>query len=552
MNHLVYKKIFTKPNLIASIHFIGTFFNDLIIYKLQNSLEPSNRTLFYWGGKFIVFILLLEIWNLIFKIDIKEKECQKYIKACLIIFVPMIVLEILVWPGIWRWDEMITLGNLTNGYVYYWQHWLSSLYQFICMQLIPCPAGIVIIQIALISLIVGSIIYRLMNYLNTKLVYILYFPLFLPAIVDSNLYPIRATLCAYIELWVMFQIIFISILNEKYTIRKMGILAGLCGLMISWRPENVIYLIGIPLILLFTKKCSQRRVSMFLILIILIAGCCSKIQNYGLSKGIFLYHEDGSVIREKEAYPLSGIITSLGDIVNSNFRSNTKEKDLENINKAIDLEILRESGGMGAFWNGGLKDLTSENLKKIENIYVKLVVCNFPVFLSKRIELFLQTNIVPDTQTLLEASSHIYDEANDILSENVIFTYNEFRNRYIYNRPLNNSIRKTIISFLECKKTTDYYASSTGWTIVFYNVIPILVVLIGILIIELIRKNRIYVLLVGTLLTKVIAIILTAPMPFFMYYFSTYLVGLFIIIFWGINERNTIKNIKSRLKVRRK
>ncbi|MDD3138302.1 MAG: hypothetical protein PHX08_04930, partial [Lachnospiraceae bacterium] len=130
----------------------------------------------------MIYSLLSIVWYKIIKTNFSDDNTKKKIRIFLSYFMIMFFLLIAVWPGVWRWDELYTLGNLTEGQVHYWQHWLSALYEFLCLQLIPLPGGILIIQVVIISLVVTDIVWKLLINLKTKLVYLVYIPLMLPAI----------------------------------------------------------------------------------------------------------------------------------------------------------------------------------------------------------------------------------------------------------------------------------------------------------------------------------------------------------------------------------
>lgn len=525
-----------KSQVIATLHFLITFLNDSVIFGSQSSIKIAQITSFYIFGKIVIYSLLSIVWYKIIKTNFSDDNTKKKIRIFLIYFMIMFFLLIAVWPGVWRWDELYTLGNLTEGQVHYWQHWLSALYEYLCLQLIPLPGGILIIQVVIISLVVSDIVWKLLINLKTKLVYLIYIPLLLPAVLDSNLYPIRATPCAYLELWLVFQIIDMAFFDAICTTKTIAVLGMIGGIVTAWRPENIIYIVGLPVILVFTKKINANKVLLYLLLSCMIVFTSNQVNNNGLSDIIFSQNGNGEITGQKEAYSLSGFITSLGDIVATDFNSNDKEADLELISDCMDLEMLTQSGGMATFWGGGLKEITPEKLAQLKKLYIKLVVYNFPEFMKSRWEVFVSTNFSNGNEIQLQASAHLYDEFTEEDTYEFINNYQDFRSRYAFNTPLSVELRKSIISFLECKRTTDYLGSSLPIVALFYNVFPILIILLAIWIIETIKKNYTWFFVIGLLLAKCGIIFLTAPLSMFMYYFSTYLVGLMIIMFWIIKR----------------
>jgi hypothetical protein len=443
----------------------------------------------------------------------------------------MLAVLALCWPGIWRWDEIFTMNTVTVGNIDYWQHWLSSLYILVFLEIIPVPGGVLILQVALISLIVGDMVWKIYSRINSKLAYLMYIPLLLPAVIDSNLYPIRATPCAYIELWLVVQIMEIALLDKKCSFKRLIILGAVGGLVTSWRPENIIYIIGFPIILVATKRIKVKKLSGFLAAGLIVALLISGIQNKGLSEIVFSENSEGEITMQKEAYSLSGFITGLKSLTRGeNFESDDKEADLKLIYECMDKEIFSVYGAMYTFWNGGLREVTPDKLAALRKVYLKLVVYNFPKFISSRWELFTRTNFSDGYQILIGASAHIYDYIGDDEP-----SYKDFRDRYICNRPLSSEVRSTVINILEGKTQSDIYVSSSEVMVkVFWNAFPVILFLIGILIYETLKKNFIWFWIIGCLLAKAAIVFLTAPDSYFMYYFSTYLVGNALFVFWII------------------
>ena len=88
--------------LIALIHTIITFFTDKMIFVLDN-VNKFN----YCFCKIIVFILLFLFWNFILKTIFKKNTNNlKYIKYFLIYIIPMSVILLLVWPGVWTGSDV--------------------------------------------------------------------------------------------------------------------------------------------------------------------------------------------------------------------------------------------------------------------------------------------------------------------------------------------------------------------------------------------------------------------------------------------------------------
>lgn len=522
---------------IALFHFFLTYVNDIVIFIVQGNGNRIPYTEWYYIlAKIIILFFLIYLYYVLIFAKIK------FIKYFVVYFSLMLIVAIIVWPGIWRWDEMITLGSITDGGLYYWQHWLSSFYFLLCLELIPCAGGICIIQIAIISVIIGNIIYKCNNYFNSKWVNLIFVWVLMPAVIDNNFYPIRSSLSAYIEMYVIFEVLFETLKEEKINPIKNLFLGVLTALAASWRPENFIYIICIPVILLLKQKISLKNGISFIVISITLMFSISKIQNFGLSRSVELTSAN-VYVSDKEKYTLSGFIEPLGSLIKGEFRSNSPDKDLEVIDRAISVDLIRETSGLYAFWGNGIRDLSRENLAAIEKIYIKLVLYNAPKFLKERLDFFINTNAIKNSSSQFSYKSElIYEDYTFLKNYGTADMYEEFKKRYIYNKPVNSTLRKNFITLLEGKGINSSTGSSTLFNMTFYNIAPILFISILILFYE-IRKKRstIFLILIPTIWIRAGIVFLSAPATLFMYYFSTYLMGGILIILWILFTKNNNK-----------
>ena len=507
------------PLAVAFGHFLFTFIGDVLIYQTQGAGEIPYRTPLYLAAKCIVLVLLITGWRAVFSgIDFRK------LRYGLPYFLIMMALLLVMWPGIWRFDEMQVINWVTTGYAFYWQHWFSSLYFLVCLELIPIPGGILILQNLFIAVIVGSALNRLETIAGKKWCIAAMIFLLLPAITDNNLYPIRSTPAAYLELYVIFTLAASIYAREELTRRRVAVLAFATGIAAAWRPENLVYIVLVPLILLLIRKVSFKRAILFLVITAIIFAGINRIQNRGLERG---QSEHG--YRDKERYTLSGIMWPLGELIKTDFKSDDPEKDLETIDKVLSVEMIRESDAHDAYWYGGLGEITEENLAAVEKVYIKLILYNLPKFMGERLRFFLKTNGIgedPDLFTMY--SAHLFDpdytELEQVNPEAAEF-YSAFKERYALVRPPSITIRRLLVSTLEGKRVTDYASSSLGFLWLFYDAIPILAALLILMILHAVRKDWKPFLLGLPVFAKTALVIATAPATGFMYYFSAYLSG---------------------------
>lgn len=510
---------------ISLLQFVLSFFYDNLIFISQS--EARNIQYDSWWyilSKVIFFMFLIGVWSIILSKDFIKKA-----KYGLIYLVFMLIFLGITYPGVWRWDDIIILGVVTNGGLYFWQHWISSIYYLICLYIIPIPAGVVFVQLFIISLIIGSIMYRISNRCSSKWILLMYIPLLIPSAIDTNLYPLRASICAYIELYILFECLFLYFEKDrKISKMKIWLLLLLAALLIAWRPENIVYLLFMPLFLTMTKKINLKSLLIPLVFCVLFIMVAGNIQNAGLNKNVE-QKNNGVYISEREKYSLTGFVAPFGELVKIAKEHNEFQYELYKIDNIISVDMICDKGGLYSFWNGGLKSLDEKQLLELKKIYVKFAIHYFPDFLGERINNTLHANGFGKYETHLKASAHIYDESG--LPDDLVKNYEMFRTRYILNKPANIELRKLVISSLEGKNADDYQSSSLLYNILIYNVMWIVVLAVLVWIYFIIKREKYMILFWLGIAMKFALLVVTVPAPLYMYFFSTQLTCSMIICY---------------------
>ena len=270
------KKIWEKLNkyavFIACIHFFMSFFTDRLIftYSLWDFSDGTAiiKTIFAWGSKAVFLLFLLLFWQFVFYFV--KKADRDFVKYSCIYLGIMCLLLLLVWPGIWRMDEFGILFEARNTFPVFWQHYLTSIFYVLSLMLIPVPAGVILVQNVCISLIVGWLLFRIKTVFfknrQSKMIYVMYVPFLLLPVLDSNLYPMRMSLYAYLELLVLAEFVFSSI-EKQISHKKIIALAILTAIVINWRTEAIYYLIALPVcfLVLFWNTTDEKIKSKFII-----------------------------------------------------------------------------------------------------------------------------------------------------------------------------------------------------------------------------------------------------------------------------------------------
>lgn len=510
----LFEKLSFKAVIIGIIHFIITLLLDHVFFQGEEKIHFVR----YFGAKTLTLGILLFLWQFIFYLnrEIKKgnRKLQDFLKFFCIYFVFSMIFLLLLWPGVWRWDEFDILRNAKSFSPFFWQHWLTSLFYILSLCIIPCPGGIIIIQIFLISLIIGKIMAELNTVVKSKWTYSLYIPFLLPAIITNNLYPMRIVLCSYLELLFLCLVTFSFIQKRTPSNKKLILWGTLIGVIAAWRSEAIIYVIlgpAIVFILLYKKIKLKSFLSLFTSAALTMLSIMF-VQNLG---------------KREDDYFITGIMEQLHAVVSTDFNSDTPEEDLKVIDKVLDIEMLKNSSGGAAFWDGGKRDYTKEDFKNFKKVSFKLLFRNIPAVLANRLDIFIRTNgMVPNEKTALGYSADIYSYAEkDFVNESYWRKSKEFAENYRFNLPIDIKLRSNLLKTLECKKLENSKLTTT-WTSVFYNCIPCMIILLAVFLYGIIRRKKLWILISVIPIIKMFLIFITAPINAFMYYLPVYIVGL--------------------------
>lgn len=500
--------------IIAVLQFAETVFTDPHIFAGVHIFHYRK----YYLLKAIVFVALFLFWQMvpfvIRKVRRKEWPASR-LNYFLIYFAVLLVLLILTWPGVWRWDEFNILNYAVSLRFMYWQHWLTSLYYMVCLSIFPFPAGIVMIQAFLIALIVGYILYRLSVFVPGKWVYAVYIPLLFPCVLSNNLYPIRLPVYSYLELLFFALLLFKFLEKTKVTWKDVVVWSVLLALISTWRTEAVFYLVAVPLamIVLFRKRITGKQLISFFAAAAVMGGAVLVVQAKGQT--------DDSYFLTGTTEPLHGIFSS-PDL-------NATEEETAAIDKVISVDLLKTTSGDYAFYYGSREGYTKTDLNNYKKAYYELVLRNIPAVVKNRVQLFIKTNgMVRNTNINCGISPQLF---TNNLDDSIAQKYTEFARAYPASRPLSVGVRSFIVSVLDCRDTADYNHTNALFP-VFWNSLPPLLILLVLMIVELFGKKKALALIPLLILLKTALIFATAPADIFMYYLPVMIVGYVFGVLW--------------------
>lgn len=495
----------SRASLAAIIHFVVSFFTDRLFfgYWPADGLGGWGRIILF-KGMFLLVLLLL--WNVCFNLvkGIKDKTVDPvWLKCSLGYFVVLLILTLAVWPGMWEWDEFYILEANVRLHIHVWQSLMSNILYAMSLMLIPFPTGVVIVQIVLVSAIVGYVLSFAFKEFKPGLAgkVIMWCPFFVIPVLYFAQAPIRLGLYSFLEL------LFVTLLYKLYkylswNVKESILAVVLVSVIATWRTEGIYYLVIAPILIwLFSRNKDRRCKTMITVFIVILTLFQYSVQNY-------LYKASTN-----DSYEITAYINSVQELVGysaANDKDESASGLINEIDRVFDTEILINNynagmGGVGTFWQGAaIRDYSEEDFSAMKTAYVKLILRYPGVFLKERLKMYWTSNL------FISSTLNLQDDERDMVVG--------FRDSYPLTGIINPRIRSAVVKLLEL----DYPAAHR---IIYHPFVPQLILLL-IMIYCLMRKQFGYAGMLFLILARVSLVMLTAPERYFMYYFPTYLIGL--------------------------
>ena len=408
--------------------------------------------------------------------------------------------------------------------MYTWQSIITQLFYIYSMLLIPSPVGITIMQIIIISLCIAFLHTKVEMRFNKKYYnIIIYLLLLTPAIIINNLYALRLQLYAYIMMVLFTNLIFDYWDKKELKLLKAVFLYVLSALIILWRSEGIIFIFILPILMTITYK-NLRKI--YLVLLMLIINIITYL---GYSK----------IIPSDSRYQTLIFMNPLSVMLQEDLKGENTEEDLRKIDKVMDVKLIKENPSYietPAYWN--YQDtIFREDYKQYMGDFYKAyadIIINNPVeFIKARIKTFLASSGM-DESTANGGAFTRYFSGNTEKSEAI----SNFLDKYKIMNPINKELKvsvETLLAGVEGAKDTIIRP-------VFWNVLPILILMFVILIERLMHKDYIITMIILSLYAKATVVFLTAPASYFMYYFPEYICGIVIILLSIFKFKEKLKN----------
>lgn len=254
---------------IAVVHFILTFYTDSLIFEYQDVNIFSIIRI-----KTIFFIILILIWQLIGYV-VKNYPTSAAIKAFIkfsgIYFLIIMIFQLSLWPFIvgnqMYYGYFNDTIHLTNTAVF--QGIFIKYFRIYSLMLIPNISGISIVQIIIISLIIGHIMQKIKVYFNlNKSIYFFYIPFLSPLIIQYNLHMEKDVIYGYCLLFLISVLLFVKLNKSPDRLNKnLFLIAFLSAVVASIRPGGIFFFVATPFMLYFLnyKFMSFRKILLFIV-----------------------------------------------------------------------------------------------------------------------------------------------------------------------------------------------------------------------------------------------------------------------------------------------
>lgn len=524
------------PVVLALLHWM------LSIYYIFGAslLTPERITRSFIFMNVILIILMTIIYKYVFfvyrqyKLGLpKYKRGVHVFLTCLSIFT---LLLIILWPGTWAWDDIYVVNSARGFFISAWQHVLSSIFHILCLQCLPFPAGVILIQNIIASVCTAFIIVKFesvfLKHIGGGGLLIL-LPFIMPPVLIYQFSGYRIGLYVHLEA-VMLCILFCSIREHKeWSSEFTAFFCLLCAIVSTWRTESFIYIPIVCAAIIFMRNIlTIKKKAVAILMIILTFFCIHTYQNLKLGNS---------------NYKIVSTMCPLVEVIRASASDYSEAESnsyiMNDINRVLDLEFIYQDKdnrpGDALYWTGRAvrKDYTKEDYSAYINAFFK-ICAKYPLtVLHERVNIFLRAAGLYGRRmhvTNISGASRLFHREDENMQKDV---YEKFRTIWTLNKPIFPELREKLIYFLGMQRPDG--TELLPYRIVYNSLIPI-VILIILQVIFLLKRKWLSSLILSAVNIKTILVFLTEPSPWVMYWLSQYYIGYIFFIFWVIIALNTV------------
>lgn len=468
----------------------------------------------------IIYITVFAILKMIR--SYKTSHFVRYwIKCSLIYLAIMTVVLILIYPGHWVWDEFHILQAVKSYIPYAWQNYFTNVLYTYSLFILPSAISIVLIQITIISLIVGYAS-TVIKYISKKTwtTFVIFILFLLPPIIINNFYPLRLTLYSYVEILLISYVLHIFYLRRKklsLSVAGFAFISFLIGLLSFWRSEGIYYLVAVPLVIVVFKLINSDNWN-------------NSLTYLKLAPGIVILSIMGLVtfISSDPRYSITTMINPLSVMVHENLSGEETPSKLKDMNNVLNMDVLREYPSyteIPAYWNGGLQPGYEGHLNEFKKDYFYIILHNPMLFLNARIHTFLATNALTNHYPPVISVGLL--GRDDELTSSELPVAKTFEEQNAFVNPINPEIKTAVTRTLLSVDSSDHL-TLIGHT--YWNLFISLILLAITLALSIYKKKWLWTIVSIFILARFPIVFLTAPGSYFMYYLPIYMSGLFVAV----------------------
>lgn len=495
------------------------YLNDECMWKFHTILVVSFFVSIVWFGFFLWIIFEIGRWN--------TEKYKCFVRNFVIYFIIQFVVLLMVWPGIFKDDEVYLIGyGIANLRIKWEQSFFTQMHYLVALTILPYVVSITLIQITVISIIEAKIMEKIDAVVeHKKYVYFMLLIFLLFPVLDSNQFNLRNSIICWIFLFIIVNLYAEYKMYHQFSGKCIYLTMFLSVFIGVWKTEFLYLVPCFGLFFLWNHKMIARCIKKMLLSLILVC-----VSYFVLSIPNRYFEPDNN-------YILSAVFTPVCQIVADHYDDYDREimQEIELVDQFIPLETIKEENCNVnlpfSYWHADV--LSKEAKSELFSACVKICFHYWQDFLMNRINVYAWTN-----GFISDVINH-----NASIGENVHSIDVDGRDLYNYHFKYTNLVdpqfRGKVIRLLGCRTKSYYYQTNFMYPILYNSFIG--VVLVCILLVFYVKKKKwINVQLMFIVILQVPIIFFTAPAGFFMYYMPFYLTSAAMMMLFIIENVNKI------------
>lgn len=411
------------------------------------------------------------------------------------------------WPGLLMSDSVNVVLNSRTFIVYEWFSYLHSVLYVAVLDLAPHAAVLGVLQVLLTAGVLTASTqllrdlgagWRWLAVLGAVLA--LAGPLLVNTLLQS-----RDTIFGLLHVYLAVRVAQ-CVRRRSLTPRDVAVVAALTSWLSVYRGDGIVLLAVVPAVLLLAVRPGRRTA-----LAVVGATAAGAVVLHVLLPAAF-------VIRPyPHAYELSLRLNPLGEVLQSNFRSEDRARDLADLSRVIDVRGVQELSTpleIPAFWAGKWRpDANAADFAAFSAAADRLMLANAGTVLEGRVKTWASASAVRPGGFLVPPGLEQEDR----------YSWIEDRTA-LTGEPVAPPLYEAQAAYLRWTAQ----GSGEGWApgSVMWNLVPWLLVLV--LALSLLRTHRISAVVAAIVLCRVPLVFLAAPAAQHKYYYSVFLGGVLV------------------------